>query len=325
MSLAPEDIAAKSFTNAFRGANRDEVRAYLRKVAREYRLVSERVGDTEAKLAAITTRVAQVEDMLRSADELYRAAQDHVRQLETDRATAVEDARSGEDLATEVGDQVVQVLRDATSAAHAIQADAKARAERARSDAEEQSAVIAQAARDDADRIRRQAGRVLWETQQRAAAVLTEADRAARDLRVEAERYGDEVRRDADAEADRRLAASRDEIAALMADTHQRVHRLETTEKQFRGWLETASDSLLRVLGDQVPGGSAIRPLAELGDGQHVLAEPLQQPDDQVTLLAVLPQSGGMVAKRRRRAGAGFGDDERPSGTTGGERDPGRP
>ena len=81
MPLRPENIATKQFTTALRGANRDELQAFLRKVAREHQAaLTLPAQDAEARLAKLDGRLQQAEELLRSADGVYRSAQKHLRE-----------------------------------------------------------------------------------------------------------------------------------------------------------------------------------------------------------------------------------------------------
>jgi cell division septum initiation protein DivIVA len=292
MPLRPEDIATKEFTTALRGANRDELHAFLRKVAREHRAVFTRAEDAEARLAKVEGRLQQAEDLLRSADGVYRSAQNHLRQLEAERDTALAkvSAEMGRpagdaDLADQVGQHVAELLRRASATAHAIQTEAETRAEESRRQVEQQVALLGQSAKAHADQVHQQADRELREAQQRTAEVLTEADRSAREMRAEAERYSKEVRAGADEEAERRLTAAQEEVDILMAETNQSVERLRATEAQLRAWLESTATSLLQATEVPVDGKVPVDGLPEPAQ----LAPPpgqLQPAADQLKLLA---------------------------------------
>ncbi|HEY7819517.1 MAG TPA: DivIVA domain-containing protein, partial [Vicinamibacteria bacterium] len=233
--LTPEQVAGRSFRQAFRGFDPTEVKEFLVSVS--------------ALLAELTAQRDRLAGRLGDFAD---------RDLQTEFAA--------------VGHEVGQVLQAAQEAAEGMRDRASADAARWRSEALSEAETERRAAREDAEHLRSDAwvaseellrqsqseARRLAETAERdSLSILGEAEREAHRLTAAARRESDELTRSARMEAERLQAeahARHDEIveqARKQADASQeRARALEQRRQELLGELETLRSSLSRMEGE---------------------------------------------------------------------------
>jgi DivIVA domain-containing protein len=251
MPFAPHEIETKRFVTALRGYQTDEVEAFLRAVAADYRAALEAAsGETEKS----TALVAEVERVMSDAlDQAKRAdgRQEWIAELQRIMHATTEELRA----AAQADASAIRTAAQADAAE--IRAAAQASVEelqqildRTRQQAEREAAEIREAAQADARQIRATA-----HTQANVAELRLAAQAQARELREAAEADAAEIRAQAAREAaDIRDAAIREAEAAYAEITRQaqelrrleqslwnRMHALEHTVVECRQALSHVS------------------------------------------------------------------------------------
>ena len=246
----PDAVAGKSFTQARRGYEPDEVRAFLLSVASQIRDAKLRYEDMERRLVEVERRAADPRDLDETA-VTQLLGEETARVLETarnaaadirNRAEAEADARAHEiaerDRSTrEAADRYSEQVRGAADETdRRLRAEAERFAEELRASAETETTAQRAAADDYSQRIRVAADAEAAELRStstaeaerlrsEAASVLTErtaeAETAASAILGEADGYNTRVRADADrySEATRAAADSYRSDAQAAADT----------------------------------------------------------------------------------------------------------
>jgi DivIVA domain-containing protein len=153
MTFEGDDIAAQEFSAALRGFDREEVRHFLTELADEHRNLVARAEYAEARLDDARGKLQSVQELLRAADDKYRAAQSHLAGVEAERASMVRRYDDPQDRAAQVlGDKVTDVLQAALRAADSIRAEAEEwSADYRQQAAEEANAAVALARREVAE------------------------------------------------------------------------------------------------------------------------------------------------------------------------------
>jgi len=233
--MLPEEVSARTFRQAFRGLDANEVREFLT-------LVSKELADLVAQRDRLAGRLGEFAE----------------RDLQSEFAA--------------VGSEVTQVLEAARTAAEAMRDRASADAARWRSEAMSEAETERRSAREDSEHLRSDAwvasedlirhaqteSRRMTETAERdSLSILGEAEREAHRLTAAARRESDELTRNARMEAERLNAeahARHDEIveaARKQADASQeRARALEQRRQELLGELETLRSSLSRMEGE---------------------------------------------------------------------------
>ena len=233
----PDAVAGKSFTQARRGYEPDEVRAFLLSVASQIRDAKLRYEDMERRLVEVERRAADPKDLDETA-VTQLLGEETARVLETARNAAADIRNRAEEAAAsreqeiaerdrltrEAADRYSEQVRSAADEAdRRLRADAERYAEETRVSAETETAAQRTAADEYDQRIRTSADAEVAELRAVAAAeverlraeaasVLTErtaeAETAASAILGEADGYNTRVRADADRDSEATRAAA---------------------------------------------------------------------------------------------------------------------
>lgn len=272
MTMRPEDIKNRTFANALRGYDKDEVRSFLFKVAESSRELHEKLTATEEQVAsAAAPAVVDGKDKsgpdrdgpspvegLDMADSSIDDSGSH----DLVAAEAVEDDGSDSPVETlaaaeqsivdryeVLGDRIAGLLRSADESATDI-----------RLSAERESAEIRAAAEADADRVRSDA-------EDHAAELLSEA----RAIRQEADNHRDEVmaglaktRLDEESALSDARATAEAEVETYRVDSIDEIQALRSTAAQDADSLrETAVAEGAAAIAEEATEASRLREEAE--------------------------------------------------------------
>jgi DivIVA domain-containing protein len=219
MPFAPHEIENKKFVIALRGYQTEEVEAFLRAVAADYRALVEGRESSEAASGRIAALAAAADGA--RPDEPY---DDWVARRLTAWAREASLSVSGE---------VEAIKREALEEAAATR-DAAQAAARELLDATEQETTRRRAALED----------ILRHAETAAARRLEEAEQAAEKLRSEALEEAAFIRESAASEAAAIRAAASDEAERTYAELEQRTAEVGRLETSLRDQIETV-DALL--------------------------------------------------------------------------------
>jgi DivIVA domain-containing protein len=285
----PDAVAGKSFTQARRGYEPDEVRAFLLSVASQIREAKLRYEDMERRLVEVERRAADPKDLDETA-VTQLLGEETARVLETARNAAADIRNRAETAAVareaeiaerdrttrEAADQYSDQVRTAADEAdRRIRGDAERYAEEVRAAADSETIAQRAAADDYSQRVRVEAdaevaelrasvGTEVERLRAEAASVLTErtaeAETAASAILGEADGYNTRVR----ADADRYSEATRAAADSYRSDTQAAAEtvKAEATVEAERVRTE-AIDEARRVREDAVAAAEARAAAAE--------------------------------------------------------------
>lgn len=162
LTVAAGEIAEQTFGTAFRGFDRAEVRKFLSEIGAQQQALVDQAAKAESRLEDLRSRLESVEQLLETADQKYQAAQSHLAEIESDRASGA-GAGNGPPPDTELdavklfGERVTEVLQIAVAAGNSIREEAEAWALHHRDQAEQDAAnAIASARREVAEIVARE-------------------------------------------------------------------------------------------------------------------------------------------------------------------------
>jgi DivIVA domain-containing protein len=156
---AIDEIATRSFSGAFRGFDRTEVRSFLNELAGQQKALVERAAEAESRLDDLKSRLESVEELLQSADEKYQQAEARLEEMEKERSASAAEpvAHPEHDAVQAFGEKVTEVLQIAVAAGNSIRAEAEAWASQRRQEADELAAnTLASARQEVADIVARE-------------------------------------------------------------------------------------------------------------------------------------------------------------------------
>lgn len=232
--LSAEEIAGRGFAGAFRGISETEVRNFLRRIADEFRSLTEQDRTMSARISELETQLAAPPRL--TEEQLFDA----------------------------LGQETTRVLRSAQEAATDIRAQALAGATELTDEAEardrevrDQAARYSEEQRNEADAAAAERERVSSET--------SDATRA------EAERDAGETARQAEADAEAERESARDSGRAMVEEARHVRERVLSDLARRRALMEAQLDEL-RTGRDRLM--SAYRVVKEtLADATAALAE----------------------------------------------------
>jgi DivIVA domain-containing protein len=226
MPLTPEEIQEQRFPVALRGYDKDEVDAFLQRVAADY----------EAAIAAIASAADPYGSLGREVSSVLRTAKESAEKLRRE----IEDEM--ETLRQQSTDEAAEIRRRATEEATAMLDQARDKAmrltsevERRAREAKDQSDAGRQRASDEAVEIRRRAA-------EEAAATLDAATGKAEQLTKEAQRHAHGLRESAEQQVDTMLkdaAGRHDQLRSYERELHVRVDDLEEALAKLRSELRS--------------------------------------------------------------------------------------
>jgi DivIVA domain-containing protein len=182
-SMGADEVAHRGFSSSFRGFDQNEVRAYLRKVGEELRVLRERERE-----------------LRKSLDDARRTA---AHPAPPDEAT----------LMAVLGEEAGRVLQTAKEAASDIRAKAEENAGRLLREAEEKAARLLKESEERAARLRGEAETVMGERAE-------EAEKAAGGIRRAAEAEAGSIRAQAQAAAGEELEAAKARGREMVGEAH---------------------------------------------------------------------------------------------------------
>lgn len=149
--VSADAIAGRSFTGAFRGYDKNEVRSFLADLARQHQALIDRASEAENRLDDLRGRLESVEGLLQSADEKYQEAQARLEDMESERLSAEPESipDSQQDAVKVFGEKVTEVLQIAVAAGNSIRAEAEAWASQRRQEADQEAADTLSSARQE--------------------------------------------------------------------------------------------------------------------------------------------------------------------------------
>lgn len=272
--MSPESVAGTTFSQAFRGYDADQVRAFQQRVAELLRAAATREAELRTQLEAAEARAAEPPPF----DEDQVAAtlgEEATRILVTAREAAAEIRGKAEhgaaELVREAQDDATRVRREADEVLAARRAEAEAAA-----------AVVRQMADEESTR-------KLTDAERRLADAVAEAER----LRLEASEEAGRIRSDADLEA-----------AAVLAGARE-VGEAEVEEGRRRGREAVAEAQVVRerVLADLARKRKAARiHLVQLRAGRDRLL--LAYDVVRRTLAEATGELEGVLSEAKQAAGA---------------------
>jgi cell division septum initiation protein DivIVA len=264
VSLSPQQVADATFAVERQGFKKDDVRAFLAVVASEYeKAVIDAAAPPPAPIGLDESTRARIQEALQAAKLSRHAARRAVAeaeekvkaleggnektlarardlQLALDRvriecagykaALASESAKSSDSYA-QLGDQVAEVLRAATTTADSVRAEAELHVAQIRAEAETYSNAL-----------RERAEQMLADARQEAAELRAGAESYLRDVQRGAEATARQVKTEADAEARRTVKAAEAEVARLVGEAEKKLDGLRAAEVQVRRGLEAIGD-----------------------------------------------------------------------------------
>lgn len=226
--MRPEDIKNRTFANALRGYDRDEVRSFLGRVAESTQELHDQLSATEARLAETATEAAPssvVHDALEASTSMSGTDTD---------LDAVE--RAIVDRYGALGDRIAELLRHADESAaamvaaaendsEAIRATAAAEAEQVRFDAEQQAAELLSEARTIRNEIDAYRDEVMAELE----SARSEQESALAEAKAAAEADIETFRVDSISEIETLRSEARTEVEELRGSATAEVDELRTT------------------------------------------------------------------------------------------------
>ena len=233
--MRPEDIKNRTFANALRGYDKDEVRSFLFKVAESSQELHDQLTATEAELSAAveaTREVAATPDVGAGSDVAWGdealgdealAAGDQAPTFDTftDAGITGDTAGEGIDLIDSDAADVHDVLADAPTADHGSVADEV-----------EDLAVAEQSIADRYGAIGDRIADLLRNADESAAAILASAEHDSEEMRHAAAVEAAQVREDAEAQAAELLAEARAIREEVDAYREQVTAELETARNE---------------------------------------------------------------------------------------------
>lgn len=222
MALSPEQYENQEFTVAFRGWKKEEVTAFLKARATDFR-------ELQSKLDAAK---AEVEEAKRSKEAaIAAAAQLPVPPALSSTATEQADA----DKFNEMGDRIAGLLRVAEESAEKIKNEAEV-------DAEEMKALAGM----EAEELKVEAQRILDEAKEEAEKIRAEADTGVAEMKTEVE----EARANLDdelAEIREQTEADRKQAAQELAEAKAEVAELLAEARSQSEFIRHEADEIVRV------------------------------------------------------------------------------
>jgi vacuolar-type H+-ATPase subunit H len=233
--VLPEDITQQRFSRAFLGADLEEVRQALARLAAaakdEIARAESRSAGLEGALRGARARIERLEQELAAVREQLAAAESSLTAAR--QQVAAQQEREG---------QVVRVLLDAQRLTDEI-------TRTARTDADEALARARDTAEETLAEARRKAAQMLRDARRRARAAVRAADELAARHRLDAEAEADDIVSEARAIASRHQQAAEQEVERLIA----RVEETLALRTLLPGDLETLvrrhTDVLDRITG----------------------------------------------------------------------------
>ena len=234
----PDAVAGKSFTQARRGYEPDEVRAFLLSVASQIREAKLRYEDMGRRLAEVERRAADPKDLDETA-VTQLLGEETARVLETARNAAAD------------------IRNRAETAAAALEAQTLERDRTTREAADQYSEQV-RAAADDADR------RIRAEAERHAEEVRVAADADTTAQRAAADEYDQRIRAAADTEVSDLRAATGTEVERLRAEAASVLtERTAEAETAASAILSEADGYSTRVRADADRYSEATRAAAD--------------------------------------------------------------
>jgi DivIVA domain-containing protein len=238
MPFAPHEIENKRFVVALRGYQQDEVEAFLRAVAADYRAVLDASPDADADAIRAAARA--------EAAEMIRTAEATVAELRRALPSRDDAEREAEQIRAAARAEAAQMIRTAEATIAELR-----RALPSREDAEREAERIREAARADAEQIRASAhaqanvAELRLAAQAHARELREAAEAEAEEIRTAAEREAHEIRDAAIREAEAAYAEitrQAEELRRLEASLWSRMHALEHTVVECRQALSHVSN-----------------------------------------------------------------------------------
>ncbi len=264
MSLSPQEVADATFGVERQGFKKDDVRSFLALVAAEYdRAVNDAAAASSAPAGLDEPTRARVRDALQAATlarqvarRAVAEAEERVKSLEVDRekllgrgrdlqlvldrvrvecsgykaALAAQSTKSNDSYA-QLGDQVAELLRAATTTADSVRAEAELHAAQVRGEADTYGTAV-----------RQRADQLLAEARLEAVELRASAESYLGDVQRAAEATARQVKTEADAEARRCIKAAEAEAARLVGEAEKKLDGLRAIETQVRRGLEAIGD-----------------------------------------------------------------------------------
>ncbi len=222
MALSPEQYENQEFTVAFRGWKKEEVTAFLKARATDFR-------ELQSKLDAAK---AEVEEAKRSKEAAIAAAA----QLPVPPAlTATASEKADADKFNEMGDRIAGLLRVAEESAEKIKNEAEV-------DAEEMKTLAGM----EAEELKADAQRILDEAHAEAEKIRSEADSSVAEMKTEVE----EARANLDAELAEireQTEADRKQAAEELAEAKAEVAELLAEARSQSEFIRHEADEIVRV------------------------------------------------------------------------------
>ncbi len=258
MPFSPEDIERKHFLPALRGYDREQVDAFLRAVADEYRTVlrelelaredGTRARSTDDELGLVGEHVERILRVAaQSAQEIRAASEEEAATLRAEAQRQLEAGR--------------QVMADATGESDRAASEAVKTALRR----EEAERLWEEAAATEADavRLREEAQRLRENAEQEAAQLRRTAEAYVGKLREEAQRFREEAAQVLEA-AEREAAGLRKEAERARQES---VRTLQAAEEELIVALELRSEAEQRITADPVGVPTEALPVSEATSG----------------------------------------------------------
>jgi DivIVA domain-containing protein len=216
--MTPDEIANRGFASAFRGISETEVRTFLKRVADEVALTSQRED-------ALRAQIRDLEEQLRNPVPLTE-----------------------QQLLDALGEETARVLRSAQEAAEDIRSRAEERAATLVREAQEEATRLREQATTDATARTEEAERVSTEREAAADAYATrareDAERDATETRERAERDAEETRAAAAAEAEGEIEAAKESGRGLVQEARAVRERILGDLGRRRTLLQAQVDEL---------------------------------------------------------------------------------
>jgi len=266
VSLTPQQVADATFPIERQGFKKDDVRTFLGQVANGYAQALAAAaapppapapaGLDEATKARINESLQAAKASRQVARRVVAEAEDRVKTSDADRQRALARARDlqlvldrvrvecagykaaleaesskNSDSYAQLGGQVAEVLRAATTTADSVRAEAELQAAQLRGEADTYAAAT-----------RERVEQLLAEARQEAAELRAGAESYLRDVQRGAEATARQVKTEADAEARRCIKAAEAASARVVAEAEKKLEGLRATEAQVRRGLEAIGD-----------------------------------------------------------------------------------
>ncbi len=272
MALSPDQVESQEFRIVWRGADRHEVSAFLKRVATDVRELEARLGDAKT----------EVEEAKRSKEAAIAAAA----QLPVPPALTTPVEHENSDRFNELGDRIAGLLRTAEESADNIRLAAEEEAAEIKAEA----AQLLEQANADAEKIRSDATAEVSNTQKEverararldeelestrmaadddrssAQSALAEAKAAVSELLAEARSQSEFIRHEAD-------EIVRVKVRTEMETAEKRMRILQLTEQSSRDRLVSAQAELTAALdklqSDPMPELDLVEPDAVLDEAR---------------------------------------------------------